>query len=78
MATISTMTTMEIIDRLLQELLSVKESRPGTEVYLAEEDIFWLCRQCRQVCTHTDTHTQTHTQTHTHEIDEALCVCRKG
>jgi len=39
----------EIVDRLLDELLSVKEARPGTEVHLAEEDIFWLCRKCREV-----------------------------
>jgi len=39
----------EIVDRLLEQLLSVKEARPGTEVNLAEEDIFWLCLQCRKV-----------------------------
>jgi hypothetical protein len=39
----------EIVDRLLDELLSVKEARPGTEVHLAEEDIFWLCHKCREV-----------------------------
>ncbi|GAB5029856.1 serine threonine-protein phosphatase pp1-beta catalytic subunit [Nannochloropsis oceanica] len=38
----------EIVDRLLVQLLSVKEARPGTEVNLAEEDIFWLCLQCRK------------------------------
>lgn len=37
------------VDRLVEQLLSVKNSRPGTEVTLAEEDIMWLCRRCREV-----------------------------
>ncbi|EWM28966.1 hypothetical protein Naga_101446g1 [Nannochloropsis gaditana] len=39
----------DIVDRLLGELLAVKDARPGTEVNLAEDDIFWLCRKCREV-----------------------------
>ncbi|TFJ87983.1 hypothetical protein NSK_000337 [Nannochloropsis salina CCMP1776] len=38
----------DIVDRLLGELLAVKDARPGTEVNLAEDDIFWLCRKCRE------------------------------
>lgn len=41
----------QIVDRLIEELLSVKEAKPGTEVHLADEDIFWLCRKCRDVRT---------------------------
>lgn len=39
----------ERLDRIEEQLLSVKASRPGTEVNLMEEDIVWLCRRCREV-----------------------------
>ena len=38
-----------MLDRIIAELLSVKDARPGTEVHLAEEDIFWVIRRCREV-----------------------------
>lgn len=38
-----------VLDRIIAELLSVKDARPGTEVHLAEEDIFWVVRRCREV-----------------------------
>jgi serine/threonine-protein phosphatase PP1 catalytic subunit len=37
------------IDKTIARLLSVKNSRPGTEVNLSEDDIIWLCRQSREV-----------------------------
>lgn len=38
-----------VLDRIIAELLSVKDARPGTEVHLAEEDIHWVIRRCREV-----------------------------
>lgn len=38
-----------VLDRIIAELLSVKDARPGTEVHLAEEDILWVIRRCREV-----------------------------
>ena len=37
------------VERSIEQLLSVKNARPGTEVTLPEEDIMWLCRKCREV-----------------------------
>jgi hypothetical protein len=37
------------VERIVEQLLSVKSMRPGTEVCLAEQDIMWLCRRCREV-----------------------------
>jgi len=39
----------DTLERIIDQLLSVKNARPGTEVTLAEEDIVWLCRKCREV-----------------------------
>jgi len=40
---------MPDIDEMIEKLVSVKNSRPGTEVNLPEDDIIWLCRTSRQV-----------------------------
>ncbi|GMI13122.1 hypothetical protein TrLO_g9176 [Triparma laevis f. longispina] len=37
------------VDDLIEKLTSVKNSKPGTEVNLPEEDIIWLCRTSRDV-----------------------------
>ena len=40
---------MPTVDEMIETLVSVKNSRPGTEVNLPEDDIIWLCRTSRQV-----------------------------
>ncbi|GMI06980.1 hypothetical protein TrRE_jg5985 [Triparma retinervis] len=37
------------LDATIDRLVSVKNSKPGTEVNLPEEDIIWLCRKSREV-----------------------------
>jgi len=37
------------LDATIEKLISVKNSKPGTEVNLPEEDIIWLCRASREV-----------------------------
>ena len=40
------------LDDTIDKLTRVKDSKPGTEVNLPEEDIIWLCRASREVrCT---------------------------
>ena len=37
------------LDATIERLVSVKNSKPGTEVNLPEDDIIWLCRKSREV-----------------------------
>ena len=39
----------DVIKGIIEQLLSVKSERPGTEVYLREEDIVFLCRKCKEI-----------------------------
>ena len=35
------------LDSILQQLVGVKDDKPGTEVHLAEDDVTWLARTAR-------------------------------
>jgi hypothetical protein len=38
-----------LLDRCIEQLLAVREERPGTEVCLSEADIIYIVRKCREV-----------------------------
>lgn len=38
-----------LLDRCIEQLLAVREERPGTEVCLSEADIIYVVRKCREV-----------------------------
>ena len=39
------------VDATIEKLVSVKNSKPGTEVNLPEHDIIWLCKESKMVRT---------------------------